>query len=168
MSIATDLLEQAYHLAAREPRRPRQASLRRAVSACYYALFHLLVHEASRMLVTGTPLRQLVSRTFVHSEMKRASESFARRRLSAAIFAMLGSASVSAPLVRVAQAFVDLQQARHEADYNLARTFGRSEVQTLVNQAEQAFADWGTIRGQPDARLYLVCLLLWQRLGKIP
>ncbi len=28
--------------------RPRQANLRRAVSGAYYALFHVLVHDASR------------------------------------------------------------------------------------------------------------------------
>ena len=42
MSLATDLLEQADHLARRERKRPKQASLRRAVSAAYYGLFHLL------------------------------------------------------------------------------------------------------------------------------
>ena len=51
MSLPTDLLAQARHLAAKETRRPRQASLRRTASACYYALFHLLVQDASRRLV---------------------------------------------------------------------------------------------------------------------
>jgi uncharacterized protein (UPF0332 family) len=43
MAFPDDLLEQANHLANREPELPRQASLRRAVSAAYYALFHLLI-----------------------------------------------------------------------------------------------------------------------------
>jgi uncharacterized protein (UPF0332 family) len=47
MPYPADLLEQAKHLANREKKRPRQASLRRAVSTVYYALFHLLVHEAT-------------------------------------------------------------------------------------------------------------------------
>jgi hypothetical protein len=38
MPYAHDLLEQAKHLANREKKRPRQASLRRAVSTAYYAL----------------------------------------------------------------------------------------------------------------------------------
>src|SRR5712692_5365690 len=46
MPYADDLLEQARHLANREKKRPRQASLRRAVSTAYYALFHLLISEA--------------------------------------------------------------------------------------------------------------------------
>jgi uncharacterized protein (UPF0332 family) len=36
-----DLLQQAYDLASKEETDPKQASLRRAVSTAYYALFHL-------------------------------------------------------------------------------------------------------------------------------
>ncbi|MGO9228583.1 MAG: hypothetical protein ACLQKA_05140, partial [Bryobacteraceae bacterium] len=42
MPYADDLLEQSRHLAQRERKRPRQASLSRAISTAYYALFHLL------------------------------------------------------------------------------------------------------------------------------
>ena len=48
MAYPEDLLEQANHLARREPKRPKQASLRRAVSTAYYALFHLLIGQAVR------------------------------------------------------------------------------------------------------------------------
>lgn len=47
MALCDDLLEQAFHLARREPTRPRQASLRRALSTSYYALFHFLAAEAA-------------------------------------------------------------------------------------------------------------------------
>ena len=53
MSLPRDLLAQATLLATKEPRRPRQASLRRSVSASHYALFHLLVDTAARRLVSG-------------------------------------------------------------------------------------------------------------------
>ena len=53
MRLANDYLEQARHLATRERTRPKQASLRRAVSVAYYALFHLLCDEASNVLVRG-------------------------------------------------------------------------------------------------------------------
>ncbi len=73
MSFHADLLEQARHLLRREPRRPKQASLRRAVSAAYYALFHLLVHESSQRLISGTAqarLRALTARAFEHGAMR--------------------------------------------------------------------------------------------------
>lgn len=40
--MVDDLLDLAEHLAQLEPTRPKQASLRRAVSTAYYALFHAL------------------------------------------------------------------------------------------------------------------------------
>ena len=48
MPFPNDLLEQARHLANREPKRPKQASLRRAVSTAYYAIFHLLSMETAK------------------------------------------------------------------------------------------------------------------------
>ena len=47
MALAEDLLKQAFLLVHREPKNPRQASLRRSVSTAYYALFHLLIQETS-------------------------------------------------------------------------------------------------------------------------
>ena len=46
MSFADDLLEQSYHLLNKDGENPKEASLRRAVSTAYYALFHLLIDEA--------------------------------------------------------------------------------------------------------------------------
>ncbi len=46
MAYHDDLLRQALQLVHKEPRNPRQASLRRAVSTAYYALFYLLISEA--------------------------------------------------------------------------------------------------------------------------
>src|SRR5208282_4642032 len=72
MPLANDLLEQAYHLAKREPKRPRQASLRRAVSSSYYALFHLLVSEATRNWKQAHQ-RPALGRYFEHGKMANAS-----------------------------------------------------------------------------------------------
>ena len=46
----------------------------------------------------------------------------------------------------MANSFVDLQQARHEADYNLRKKFSRGEAKVMIGQAEQAAADWREIR----------------------
>src|SRR5208337_2257920 len=51
MSLHAELLDQAEQLAQLDPRRPKQANLRRAVSSAYYALFHLLAWEASALYV---------------------------------------------------------------------------------------------------------------------
>ena len=80
MSLHADLLKQAHHLATKEPRRPSQASLRRAISASYYALFHRLVDDASRMMISRRdrdPLRQCLSRAFRYSDMRDLCRSLA-------------------------------------------------------------------------------------------
>jgi len=65
------LLEQAQHLARREPKRPRQASLRRAISTAYYALFHLLISEAI-LSWKRVEDRDDLARMFEHTNMKTA------------------------------------------------------------------------------------------------
>ena len=72
-----DLLEQSRALLDLDRTKPKQASLRRAISTAYYALFHLLIHEAtSRMTLRGvdrTAHRRALSRAFDHGAMKKAS-----------------------------------------------------------------------------------------------
>lgn len=47
MTVHAGLLKQARFLARKEPEKPTQAGLRRAVSASYRALFHLPIGEAT-------------------------------------------------------------------------------------------------------------------------
>ncbi len=162
MSFVDDLLEQADHLASRERRKPKQASLRRAVSSAYYALFHLLVEDAASSLVSGDDLRRLVARAFEHSEMKKAAAPFKSGNLPSNLATIAGNV-VPSDLKVVAAAFVDLQDARHSADYDLASQFSRLEVQAHIQQARNAVAAWRRIRGQQIARVFLAALLLFRR-----
>lgn len=70
MPFPNDLLEQARHLANREPKRPKQASLRRAVSTAYYALFHLLSIETPKNWKRPAE-RSTVARMLDHSPMAK-------------------------------------------------------------------------------------------------
>lgn len=54
VSLHGDLPAQARHLATCEPQRPRQASLPRALSSAYYAVFHLLIAESTSLLSNGS------------------------------------------------------------------------------------------------------------------
>ncbi len=116
-TIHTDLLKQARILATRAPKRPKQANLRRAVSSAYYSLFHLLVHEAALHLLRGSaqaPYRKGLTRAFTHTDMKKASNA-----LIGGTLPVYGPITIPADLRAVARAFVDLQEARHRADYDL-------------------------------------------------
>jgi hypothetical protein len=148
------LLEQARQLATAEAGRPRQVSLRRAVSSAYYALFHLLIRDAVRSLVpkSDPQLRLLLPRTFVHEEMASACRTFASAGALPAVIQQIYPALRVPPKLReVAQAFVELQKARHDADYATHRDWTRTMALTEVERAEQAFLDWEAIRPRTTA-----------------
>jgi hypothetical protein len=65
-------------------------------------------------------------------------------------------------LRRVAEVFGDLQQARHDADYNLRKLFTRNMVQTYITDVTTAQQSWQRIRRSDDAKLFLTSLLLWK------
>lgn len=73
MAFPDDLLELAQELANLHPESPNQASLRRAVSTAYYALFHLLISETTANWARPE-LRARLGRCFDHGPMKTASE----------------------------------------------------------------------------------------------
>jgi len=162
VSLHLDLLRQARLLATKEPRKPLQASLRRAVSAAYYALFHLLIDEAVGRMVAGSShrsLRDCLRRGFAHENMNRVAQMFAAHNVSPKLSPGLDGHPLPPKLINVAEAFVDLQQARHDADYNTAQRFSRQDVLDLVDQADQAFADWRDVRNTLPADTFLVGLL---------
>ncbi len=178
MALHHDLLEQAEHLAKREPKKPKQASLRRAVSAAYYAVFHLLAADGAKRLSPVNPpgLQALIQRTFNHGDMRAVCKAFAEGHKSTIQRKPPGqpppatrnliTLPLAPSLFAVVQAFVDLQEARHDADYNLIKQLNRLDVLNHVNTARQAFADWATIRNTPNATVFVVALLLqkhWSR-----
>ena len=63
--IGRELVAQARMLARSEPRRPKQATLRRTVSTAYYGLFHFLIsrqdalHAVARAEAAVSAWRQL-------------------------------------------------------------------------------------------------------------
>jgi hypothetical protein len=162
------LLEQAESLAGRGVGRPRQADLRRAVSTAYYALFHLLTQHGSRRVTATGALQPVIARAFNHGDMKQVSQLFARGQVPGSLAGLAPSIPIPPDLMDVAQAFIELQQARHTADYNLTRgsTFTRSTARAWVRQARDAIAAWDRVRTDPAAEVYLIAMLLHQKLGR--
>ncbi len=178
MTLHHDLLDQASHLATRETKKPKQASLRRAVSAAYYALFHLLVADGAKRLSPTEPagLDLLIQRAFNHGEMRNVCKSFADGHRAIIRNSQPGqpppatrkliALPLDLPLFAVIQAFIDLQEARNEADYNLDKQWNRLDVLNRVQTARQAFADWAAIRNTPTATVFVVALLLQKHWGR--
>ena len=164
MSLSLDLLEQAKHLAKKEPKRPKQASLRRAVSTAYYALFHFLIDKACSLIVSGTGAdreaqRRSVARGFIHGNMKSVSEAFSKTN-SPNPWKNLSGTPIPKDLEKIAATFVELQQARHEADYDLTKDFKKEEVLGLITLTENAFKIYRQVKDNVHTRSYLLGLLI--------
>jgi uncharacterized protein (UPF0332 family) len=153
MAFAEDLLKQAFLLLNKEPKNPTQASLRRSVSTAYYALFHLLIQEASANW-RRADTRDYLARAFEHRTMKQAC-TWAEN----GTYGQTVSPLVVAKLRSVAKTFRELQQQRHLADYSNATSWDRIKASAKVNQAKAAFNDWKSIRNEFVAQRYLVSLL---------
>lgn len=169
MSLHADLLTQAKSLARLEKGKPKQASLRRAVSCAYYSIFHLLVSEGAALL--GSKLskdaRAKLLRSFVHADMKTVCTSYTQpqNRFNAQIAPLL-SFPLQPELVALADLFVLLQEERHSADYDVAAVFNRADVLTLIQELKVASAGWATVRTSDNAKVFLADLLLrksWSR-----
>ncbi len=151
MPFPDDLLEQAYDLAHKEPTNPKQASLRRAVSTAYYALFHLLIDEAvSKWAVERQ--RSVLARTFDHGKMKGTCDDVLKTVKS--------GGSVLPELNTVAHNFIQLQQHRHTADYDNSKQWSRTDVLNGLTLATDAFTAWRAISAQDAAQDYLLQLFL--------
>jgi hypothetical protein len=174
MSLADDLLELAKKSVNYNKSDVLGARLRRAISTAYYALFHLLLEHGAARIVGHAGLRQLVGRAYSHTDMAKAAKSFrsGSGSLPTLLTAPFGGGGVTLPqqIVDVASAFVDLQEARHEADYNLSRAFYRADVRALVALADKAFTDWKAVVAMPEhaevCDLFLAALLLGERWKK--
>ncbi len=94
--------------------------------------------------------------------MKKAARAVA----SQGPLALFGQIALPAEVVYVAQAFVDLQEGRHRADYDVAEDVTPTTADTLVSQAETAFNRWQTVRGQDRANLFLHLLFSYEQFTK--
>ncbi len=135
--IADDLIELAFELARRDVGRPKSVSLRRSASTAYYALFHALAGLCAEQLVglqKGWHVFTPIYRSLDHAKAKSVLNAVRRERHK-------GSS-----LDVVAVAFVTLQDARHDADYNPEPfRFKRSETLELIEAAQAAIAALGDL-----------------------
>jgi hypothetical protein len=160
MAFPDDLLELAQDLARLHPESSHPASLRRAVSTAYYALFHLLISEATANWARPE-LRAILGRCFDHGPMKTASETKVSQ-INAAFKDNPpegAEKTVDDHLRTVANAFIQAQQRRNDADYNMAKDWTTVEVGKQIASVNEAFKAWSIIRDEAVAQAYLVSLL---------
>ena len=117
-------------------RRPRQSDLKRTVSTTYYAVFHQLCWTVADTFIGGqnsersTPAWRQAYRSHEHGFVK----------------SQCCNTSVVARFPQAVQdnanAFVEIQVARHLADYDPLHRLVRSEVKAEIDRAEQIIKDF--------------------------
>jgi uncharacterized protein (UPF0332 family) len=152
LGVAHDLLEKEY---------PKQATLHRSISTAYYAIFHLLIHEACSNWARPEH-RNNLARAFEHKQMLSASEKQKAKHRDAA------TNSTERHLFDVALSFVQLQQKRELADYDHIIELSLDQARLAVEQAEKAFRSWEAIRNEQITQDYLFSLLIKDRAVKAP
>lgn len=136
-----------------------EADLRRAVSSAYYAVFHLLIREAAGNW-KNTADHARLARVPDHKPMKDASARMIKKIESLKPMDIGENTNL---LSFVAQTFIDLQQARQKADYDISDPFGSLDAEMHVSRARLAFIAWDRIKGEPLAQDYLYTLLFKER-----
>jgi len=173
MPLADELIKHARFLVDLDPVAPQEVNLRRAVSAAYYAAFHLFSAAVAEQISPSVPfgLRGRTQRALDHGAMAKAADLFKNsgRPITGIPDDIGHSEIVSAKLARIAGDFKDLQQNRYIADYDV---LDAKNVVTYVwavgyvTKAEQLFLDWKDERGTDNAKVFLAALMLAGKWGK--
>jgi uncharacterized protein (UPF0332 family) len=136
------LLEQADKLIAPQAGRPRQADIRRAISSAYYAIFHAIITKAVDQFVGATNRDKshygLVYRSVSHSRLRDLCNEVQKPTLPNKYRPYVPSTGLGPHIVAVAEAFVDLQENRHSADYDVMIRMNRSDAAAAIATARSA------------------------------
>ena len=128
--MSVELLGTARRLAKASPKKPRQCDLKRSISTAYYALFHAIAKSNADLAMgvgADRPTKAWAQtyRALDHNKAKKACIS-------------LRGLGFPVELIDCGEAFVSLQQARHDADYDPLFRTSRQEALACVDTAEDA------------------------------
>jgi hypothetical protein len=154
-----ELLQQARELVHKDPNETTQADLSRSVSSAYYALFHLLIFEACLNWSNDTS-RPGLARMFDHGVMKKVSKKVTDPNKMPYL---AEDPVIVGKLRSFAELFIQLQERRHEADYNVNDAWTPTQSLKEMLAANRAFATWQEIRAEKISQDYLVSLLIRPR-----
>lgn len=152
--MSEQLVATARRLAGASRKKPRQSDLKRAVSTAYYALFHSMARNAADMLVGVGSDRPDKAWTQVYRSLEHGPAKNACKELR--------NLGFPAALIGCGDAFVQLQQARHDADYDPDHSVNLATALAMTELAENAVRD---LKASPrkDRKAFAVQVLLKRR-----
>lgn len=139
----------------------RQVDLRRAISSAYYAVFHALLGELADEFVGASQRNSnryaLVYRSVDHARLRQLCQDLARARLPQKYDSYTPTGGFGADVEAFAVTFIELQDKRHEADYDPSAHFRADDALLTVRIAREALRRLG--RASAQQRKALLTLL---------
>lgn len=156
------LFNQADMLAAATPAgAPRQADLRRAVSAAYYGLFHAalaaLADEFVGVTQRGTDRYALAYRSVEHRTLRELCEEIRKPTPRPKYARYMPTGGFGPGIAAFASAIIELQERRHDADYDPSLRVNRADAHAAVATARAALD--GFVRADGAERRIFLTLL---------
>jgi hypothetical protein len=165
--IAEHLFDQADKLAVMPGRgSPRQADMRRAISAAYYGVFHYCLTAAADEFV-GVSHRltgryALVYRSIDHKTLKDVCIDVRKQTPPARYSQYIPTLGFSAEIREFAKGVIELQEKRHAADYNPRSAFSTSDARVAVAIARKAVSGFSAA-DMEQRKMFLTLLLCLPR-----
>ena len=145
-------------LAKAHKSRPSQANLRRAASTTYYALFHCLARSCADLLLGGAGAskgKKAWSQTYRALNHKPAKDACLKAAKNKDL-------KFPSEIKDFANAFVTMQEKRHDADYDPEDKLTKSEVLQDIFISKQAIKDFMKAPTK-DRRAFCVWILFKDR-----
>lgn len=170
MSLADDLLDHASRLLTAPE--VAEVDYRRAVSASYYAVFHLISSAVVAQVSPQQPdgLSGRCQRVLEHRAMKNAMASFLTpnsvEKLSKDIAV---PCAFSQDIAMIANAFAELQDERHLADYDVVDAEGKVGLRWAsenLDKAKLLFEAWSRAQSTDEAKLFLAAVIFGNKWAK--
>lgn len=138
--------------------------LRRSVSACYYALFHAITSRLAGHLLPDTNGigRAHLVRSIDHHAVRRVSHWIARNSTPPAhVAAHVADLRGERSLVAVSDAFLELMDSRHRADYDRLAVHDEALARNVLASSRNAVDALGNLDDRSEAAAVwraLICL----------
>jgi hypothetical protein len=141
--------------------------LRRAISSLYYGLFHRINEDAARLIAPNVSAvtNHRIQRWFDHTTMKQICGRFLKEQLEQPLLSLVGN-NASEDLQTVCRAFIELQEARHSADYAPDFEVDQPRARQYASSAMKAIGAWNRISQTSEANVFILSLLLWKNWEK--
>jgi hypothetical protein len=122
---------------------PRQANLRRAISTAYYAAFHELLGNIAETFVPAAhqKSRAIFLRALDHSKARERCKKLGQNPLPNDKRMFFGWTQFPVQIRLFATEFVNLQEMRHQADYDPEIKFSAQEARDTVDSARKAIVN---------------------------